>query len=233
MDNIEDSGDNISSLVIRSKTQYRMFYHADAEDATSSKGVIAVLKRQIDPNSVSLGGEQRWEFAETIGLKPSCSTSDVIGTTTLTDIELHSDSSGIVYKQEDGNTFDGTSISAVYSSPDLVLDDIGIRDTLQRLILDMQNDAATTVTVNTVLDANSLDTPQPASFTISTAGSGAVYGTGTYSTSSYAVLTIVIDRSPLVGSGFTAAIRISEEGTTTSPFSLKGFSIEFTPGGRR
>jgi hypothetical protein len=97
----------------------------------------------------------------------------------------------------------------------------------------MQNDAATTVTIDTVLDANSTATPQPASFTISEAGSGAVYGTGTYGTSSYAVLTIVINRSPLVGSGFTVAIKISEEGTTTSPFSVKGFSIEFTPGGRR
>jgi hypothetical protein len=233
MDNIEDSGDNISSLVIRSKTQYRMWYHADSEAEESSKGIITVLKRQVTPNSVTLTGETAWEFAETVGIKPSCSTNDVLGTNTLTDIELHGDSTGIIYKQENGNTFNGTSISAVFSSPDLPLTDIGIRDTLQRLILDMQNDAATTVTIDTVLDANSTATPQPASFTISEAGSGAVYGTGTYGTSSYAVLTIVINRSPLVGSGFTVAIKISEEGTTTSPFSVKGFSIEFTPGGRR
>ncbi len=54
--------DNVTSLVIRDKSQYRLFYPTDgAED--SSKGIIAVIK--VNPNTGQLG----YEYADVKGIK--------------------------------------------------------------------------------------------------------------------------------------------------------------------
>tara|TARA_R110000822_G_scaffold95479_7_gene218287 strand:+ start:1622 stop:3166 length:1545 start_codon:yes stop_codon:yes gene_type:complete len=238
VDHIADtaSADNISSLVIRGKTQYRLFFHEDAIDELNAKGIIAVLKRQVNPQQIDLSGNAAWEYAETKGIKPSYSTNDLIGVSSVVPIELHGDKvNGLIYKQEDGDTFNGVAIESVFTSPDLVLDDIGVRDTLQRLILDVENSAPVVINIGTVIDVNALDTPQPLSFNISLPGTfnGSTYGTGVYGTARYASVTFTINRAPLIGSGFTVSIKIIEEGSTTEPFTIKGFSIEYTPGGRR
>ena len=41
-----------------------------------------------------------------------------------------------------------------------------------------------------------------------------------------------IIRQPIEGSGFAIALRVVDNGVSV-PYSLKGFQLEFTPGGRR
>ena len=64
--------DRVSSLVIRAKSQYRIFYPTTAGGQGSSKGIIGVLKN--NPNTGSIG----FEYADMVGIKPACTDSDFI-----------------------------------------------------------------------------------------------------------------------------------------------------------
>ena len=76
-----------------------------------------------------------------------------------------------------------------------------------------------------------VDTPQPSVFTLATDGSGAVFGVGLFGTAAYGQGDLPITRQTVEGSGFAVAIKITDT-SSNIPFSIKGFQLEFTPGGR-
>ena len=55
----------------------------------------------------------------------------------------------------------------------------------------------------------------------------ATYGTGTYGGSTQPLV-----RQPVEGSGFAVALKIDDQ-SSSDAFSIIGFQLEFTPGGRR
>ena len=63
--------DRISSLVIRSKSQYRLFFPGDTQAQGSSRGIIGVIK-------ANLQGQIGWEYADIRGIKPACCASGFI-----------------------------------------------------------------------------------------------------------------------------------------------------------
>ena len=94
---IDEIGLNrISSLVIRSKSQYRLFYPTTGGSQGSSKGIIGVLKN--NPNRGSIG----FEYADMVGIKPACTDSDFISGT---ETQVFGGFDGFIYKMETGNTF--------------------------------------------------------------------------------------------------------------------------------
>ena len=95
-DRIADIGtDNITSTIIRSKSQYRLFFPQTAETEILSKGIAAVLK--ANPETGTLG----FEYADIKGIKPSATDSFVGDTETI----IHGGYDGYVYKQESGGVF--------------------------------------------------------------------------------------------------------------------------------
>jgi len=157
--------------------------------------------------------------------------SDYINDTT--ELVLHGGTTdGIIYKQENGNDFDGTAIAAIYRTPDYSFDDIGLRKSLQRVILTVQYEGAVNAVVNFVYDFGSSTVPQPTSYTITTPDSIAMYGQALYGRSIYGADPIAITRMSGEGSGFTIAIRFEHTASENS-FSIKDFQIEVTPSGRR
>jgi len=229
---IEDSS-LITSCLVRKKNQYRMFYPKSSDTAyprkeTISLGIIASLVRQTSPQ---VAGNVGWEFADIVGIRPSYSMSDYINDTT--ELVLHGGTTdGIIYKQENGNDFDGTAIAAIYRTPDYSFDDIGLRKSLQRVILTVQYEGAVNAVVNFVYDFGSSTVPQPTSYTITTPDSIAMYGQALYGRSIYGADPIAITRMSGEGSGFTIAIRFEHTASENS-FSIKDFQIEVTPSGRR
>ena len=114
---ISDIGtDNISSTIIRNKSQYRLFYPVTAGTEGNSKGIISVLK--ANPEAGTLG----FEYADLKGLKPSCCDSFFISDTETT---IHGGYDGYVYKQESGGSFTRAgstyTITGFYRSPDMSL----------------------------------------------------------------------------------------------------------------
>ena len=81
------------------------------------------------------------------------------------------------------------------------------------------------------LDFESINSAQPANYSISTQVASALYGSALYGTGVYGSEGIPIVRQPIEGSGFTAVVKIDDT-SSNPPSTLKGFQLEFTPGTR-
>ena len=230
-DRIGDIGtDNITSTVIRNKSQYRLFYPTTGQTEGAAKGILAVLK--ANPETGTLG----FEYADLRGLKPSCTDSFFISDTETT---IHGGYDGYVYKQESGGAFTRAgstyTITGFYRSPDMALGDPGIRKTMQRALVNYKvNEAMDTTNQTFKLRYNydDTDTPQPDSYSFSSAQVAAFYGTGTYGTSAYGSSGFPLERVSVEGSGFVVAFKL-EDKSTKQALSLRGFELEYVNGGRR
>ena len=220
--------DRISSTVIRSKSQYRLFYPTTNGAQGSSKGIIGVLKN--NPNVGSIG----FEYADMVGIKPACTDSDFISNV---ETQVFGGYDGYIYKMETGNTFangaTNSTILAVYRSPDMVMGDPGIRKYMQRVNLNYEGEG-TNVNADLAVryDYDDQNSPQPTKITLTSAGGAAVYGSSTYGNSNYDSSGIPLIRQSVEGSGFAVALKIDDQNSSDA-FSVKGFQLEFTPGGRR
>ena len=206
---------DFDSVVIPEKTQYRIFFTKSAGD--NQKGVICAKKAD------------KYEFSEFVGIRPSSTDSNIYDGTSYV---IHGGYDGYVYRQEQGNTFDGTTITGRYRSPDLTMGDAGIRKTFQRVVLSY----APTGTVNSDLlvryDYEDANTPKPDPYPFDSTSVVALYGTSVYGTATYGGQSNPLVRQPIEGSGFAVALRVVDSGVS-SPYSLKGFQLEYKPGARR
>jgi hypothetical protein len=214
---------NISSVVIRNKSQYRLFYPTTGGTESSSKGIIGVLKS--NPS-----GQVGWEYSDIRGIKPACCDS---GFVSGVEKVIHGGFDGYVYLQESGNTFSGTAMKAIYRSPDLTMGDAGIRKSMQRINVNYDPEGAVDVNLFVKYDFEDTGTPQPSSYNLTTADTAAVYGdSGTlYGSAVYDAEGMPIVRQSVEGSGFTVVVRL-EDSSSNPPITLKGFELEFTPGAR-
>jgi hypothetical protein len=229
IDRITLALDNISSLVIRNKSQYRLFYPETADVEAVSKGIIAVLK--ANPNTGTVG----FEYADITGFKPSCTDSEFIDDET--ELSIYGGYDGYVYKFEVGNVIttatSSNNIIAVYRSPDMIMGDPGVRKYMQRVNLNYKGEGQN-VDANLSLkyDYDDPGTPQPAKIPITAAAGAAIYGTSSYGTAVYDSTGVPLIRQSVEGSGFAVALKIDDT-DGADVISIKGFQLEFTPGGRR
>ena len=223
-DRIGDIGfNNISSVVIRDKSQYRLFYPTTGGTESSSKGIIGVLKS--NPS-----GQVGWEYSDIRGIKPACCDS---GFVSGVEKIIHGGFDGYVYLQESGNTFAGTAMKAIYRSPDLTMGDAGIRKNMQRINVNYDPEGEVDVSLFVKYDFEDTGTPQPSSYNLTTADTAAVYDNSStlYGSAVYDAEGMPIVRQSVEGSGFTVVVRL-EDSSSNPPITLKGFELEFTPGAR-
>ena len=225
---ISDIGyDNVTSLVIRDKSQYRLFYPVTAGLEGSQKGLIAVIK--VNPNTQQMG----YEYADLKGLKVSSCDSDYISNV---ETIVHGGYDGYIYKQESGNVWTRAghtaNLDATYRSPDMTMGDPGVRKNMQRVNLNWKPEGAVSASLYLKYNYDDIETPQPDVFSITSSGGGANYGDGIYGSSAWGQGDLPITRTPVEGSGFAVAVKLTDT-SSNIPWSLKGFELEFTPGGRR
>ena len=228
---ISDIGtNNITSTIIRNKSQYRLFYPTTGQSEGLAKGIIAVLK--ANPETGTLG----FEYADLKGLKPSCTDSFFIDST---ETIIHGGYDGYVYKQESGGSFTRAgstfTMTGFYRSPDMSLGDPGIRKNMQRALVNYKvNEAIDTTNQTFTLRYNydDTDTPQPSSYSFSSAQVAAFFGSGLYGTSAYGSSGFPLERVSVEGSGFVVAFKLEDE-STKQALSLRGFELEYINGGRR
>ena len=222
--NYNNVADTITSLVIRAKTQYRIFF-SDSASESDSKGVIAVFRGD------------RWEFSETKGIKPNCADSGYISNVETT---VHGGYDGYIYKQESGSTFTNAGNSTItikgrFKSAHWTMGDPGIRKRFHRAILNYRPEGALATNLGLEYDYGADDVLNPDSISIEGAHEGsAIYGSSVYGTAEYGGAEFVLVRQPIVGSGFAVALQFTDSASDTcNPYSLKGFSLEFAAAGRR
>ena len=216
---------NLSSHVIRSKSQYRLYYPTTSGTEAASTGLIAVIKRNLATGNIA------WEFSDIKGVKPMIAASGYVS-----DAEkiIHGDyDGGYVYLQESGNDFDGTAMSCTYRTTDYNMQDVGIRKNMQRIILNY-NPSGTIEDVDMALlyDYNDVTVAQPAIYDLKNAYGAAIYGSGFYGTSEYGgSVYSPLYRQSVEGSGFAVGLKFTDSSTNPT-YTIKGFSLEFTPGAR-
>ena len=221
---VEEIGfDNLTSVVVREKSQYRLFFPKTAGNENNQSGILGTMKQDNQ-------GQVGFQWADIVGLKPSSTDSEYIG---QIEVVLHGAYDGFVYQQENGNTFAGTSMEALYRSADLIMGDAGIRKSMQRVITNYRSEGAVNARLLLRYDYDSSSTPQPAAYTFNEGAATAIYGVSksTYGLAVYGEGGNPLTRQSVEGSGFAVAIKMNED-AGSYPFVLNGFQLEFTAGGR-
>ena len=216
-ENLSDSA-SFTSLVIPDKTQYRIFFSKEGGGERSTIGVICVLKGQA------------FEFSKLRGIRPACTDTIV---TEGDVIAIHGGFDGVVYRQDQGDTFDGELIKAKYRSPDLTFNDPGIRKNMQRVNINYAPESTIDADLFVRYDYESQDSTRPAAYPLDSLNVAGIYVSAIYGTTSYGGPTQPIVRKSVEGSGFAVALRVEDGATSTAPYSLKGFQLEYQVGARR
>ena len=216
-ENIADSG-AFTSLVIPDKTQYRIFFSKSGGGEKSTEGVICVMKGQT------------FEFSKVRGMRPACTDTTVDEGNV---IAIHGGFDGVVYRQDQGDTFDGELIRAKYRSPDLTFNDPGIRKHMQRVNINYAPESTIDADLFVRYDYESQDSTRPAAYPLDSLNVAGIYGSAIYNTTSYGGPTQPIVRKSVEGSGFAVALRVEDGSSSTAPYSLKGFQLEYQLGARR
>ena len=215
--------DNITSVVVREKSQYRLFYPVATGTEKYQQGILGTIKEGSQ-------GQVGFQWADIVGLKPSSTDSEYIE---QIEVVVHGAYDGFIYQQENGNTFAGTNMEALYRSADIIMGDAGIRKSMQRIITNYRSEGSVDARLLLRYDYDSSDTPQPDAYTFSEGAATAMYGLGrsTYGTAVYGEGGNPLTRQSVEGSGFAIAVKMNED-AGSFPFVLNGFQLEFTAGGR-
>ena len=220
--NIRDSA-QFESVVIADKTQYRIFFTKESQATSITRGVTCVMR------------QDGYEFSEIRGLKPTATDTIVLAGDVIV---LHGDGLGFIYRQEKGNTFDGTPILGRYRSSDLSFGDTGIRKHMQRVIINYKPESAIAAELLVRYDNENADSTRPEPYTLNSAEVAAQFGSALFSSATSAVRFVFggpsqpLVRQPVEGSGFSVVLRINDDGES-APYSLKGFQLEYQLGARR
>ncbi len=216
--------ENMSSVVIRNKSQFRYFFPKTATAQADTPGIIGGLRfadRRVG-----------WEFGELLGIRSFVATSGLVN-----DVEmiLHGDLNGEIFRQEVGSTFNGGDVTAVYASPFLYFDSTERRKIYQHISLFTRPEGTATINLGIAYNWDDPNTPDPTTYSLTTAGALARYTTtaSTYDAS----FTFDGSSSPVLetniqGSGRAISLIITSTGTQ-APYSISGFSITYQDAGYR
>ena len=208
----------ISSVVLREKSQYRLFYtDTDLTNATQ-RGIIGTLR----PNG--------FEWSEMLGMEVTAIGSGF--DTNGIEKYYHGDTNGYVYLHNSGDDFDGSAIDARYQTPDYDYGDFGTLKTLHyvKLSIGPENEVQPSVRVRFDYDSN--ETPQPEDYLLDSVPAPAIFGTALLGTAKFGASEQPLVRLALQGSGFSNSFRILTN-DTNAPYTINGLYIDYIPSGRR
>lgn len=228
LDAIDKSGTyDVSSVQVPSKSQYRLFWSAESEPAASAKGILGDITREAVP--LEVGSE--WEWFDIKGLKVSCADYAYEGND---EVVIHGDYNGYVYRQERGNTFDGTAIDAILQFPWWYYGDPERRKVPQKVSVYARREGGSDITLASLFDFEEVGILQPPTIDLdSYFVNNAFYGTAVYGTDGYDTVADETVEVGLVGSGFFHSLKLTSNATTDVPYIVDGFSIEFAAKGIR
>ena len=215
--------DTFCSVLIRGKSQYRIFAYIPTVQAPAASGLIAT-------KFIAQGGSGI-AWSRTKGLKVNVADSTYSGATETT---LFGNDDGFCYVMDSGNSFDGSPIEAIYESPFMPITDPQIRKTMYKLTLYAQPQGTMNLDVSFSLDFDTKSDPgvvQPPLIQIGATGGGvSLYGA---STSVYGGANVKyggnldkIYKENLVGSFKTVAMRITDNSTNPT-FTLDTAVLEY------
>lgn len=208
-----------NSVVVRNKNQYRVFgYTAGGQDETS-RGLIGT---QFADQTA-----QGMAWTEVVGIKVYAADSVYSGAEGVERI-VFTNSTGYAYEMEDGNTFDGSTIEASFTTPNFIFDDPRKRKSFYKITTYVDPQGSVAGTVSPRLDFDEPSVIQPATVSLSnTTTSVAVYGTATYGTAIFGGKLVSIFVNQIQGSGLSLSLQYNFSEPGLPPFSLDALTVEY------
>ena len=215
----------LNGVVIRSKSQVRYFIGGSSTAVGDSIGIIGGLTEN--------SGTLKWEFAEMLGIRASCCTSEYIG---ASEFVLHGDHDGNVYQQESGTSFNGADIISVYATPYLDFGETEQRKVMRKINTFVRAEGPMELSLALTYDWGDYTAAAPNDYTPASLGGPAVYrGRGiTYNGANvlYGGASKPIMVTDVQGSGFAVRATYVAIGQT-QPHTIQGIVVEFSLAGRR
>jgi len=215
----------LNGVVIRSKSLVRYFIGGSSTAVGDSIGIIGGLTEN--------SGTLKWEFAEMLGIRASCCTSEYIG---ASEFVLHGDHDGNVYQQESGTSFNGADIISVYATPYLDFGETEQRKVMRKINTFVRAEGPMELSLALTYDWGDYTAAAPNDYTPASLGGPAVYrGRGiTYNGANvlYGGASKPIMVTDVQGSGFAVRATYVAIGQT-QPHTIQGIVVEFSLAGRR
>ena len=214
----------ISSMVIRERSQYRLFYYQSGQATSGQKGIIGTFKYSSD-------GIPAFEWSETKGLPVKFCTSDI--NTSGTEVLHHTDETGFVYKHDTGNSFDGSNVVAEFQTPDMDYGDNGLRKSLYKVKTNIEPEGTqNNLNLRIRYDFESSEVPQPGNFALGNLSSASLFGSAVFASATFGATTLPSKSILVTGSGFSNNFKFFSD-DTNAPYSVNGMFVSFIAGGRR
>ena len=214
----------ISSIVIRERSQYRLFYYRTGEADAGQKGIIGTFKYSSE-------GIPAFEWSETKGLPVKFCTSNL--NLAGTEVIYHADESGYIYQHDTGNSFDGSNVDAEFQTPDMDYGDNGLRKSLYKVKANIEPEGTQNdLQLRIRYDFDSSETPQPNNFSVGNLSSASLFGTALFGTGTFGATTLPSKSIIVTGSGFSNNFKFFSN-DANAPYSVNGMFVSFIAGGRR
>lgn len=224
MTDLISSCSSFSSIVVKQKSQYRIFGFNESVTAASSKGILGTQMAIDNTSNIA--------WAELSGIRAYVADSYYDN---KVETILFANTDGYTYQMESGNSFDGAAIPASFATPYVFMDDPRIRKTMYKLFLYTDPQGSISVDANLKFDFDTMGSVQPAAIGLSnTTSSVGFYGTSVakYGTTTYGTRLKKLFETQLIGSGFFVSLQFTTE-STNPPFSLDAATLEYSTHDRR
>ena len=209
----------ITSVVIREKSQYRLFYTNLSTAAAGQRGIIGTLR------------QNGFEWSETQGLE----VTEIGSGFDSSGVEkyYHGNNTGYVYVHDSGNDFDGTAILARYSTPDYDYGDLGTLKTLHYLKVSASAEGIVEPDVQVKFEYGNSDITQPTDlFDLGTINPPSKFNSAVFNSNVFGGISSPMIRVPLQGSGTSNNFTVISN-DTKSPYRINGLYVDYIPSGRR
>ena len=215
----------ISTVVIRNKSQYRIF--ATGPELINGKGLLGA-------NLLSPEGSPYWAWSELSNFPVAYADSEIIG---ANEFVVFVNATGFLYFMDNGNSFDGSNIAATYATPFLPFNDPELRKTMYKMFLYVDPEGSVNITNSMKFDFDDPDLLLPSSQTIifsNEAVAPASYGSlvAEYGVARYGGSLRAAFKTQLIGSAFAISF-FFQSNDINPPYTLDTMNVEYALRGRR
>ena len=214
-----DANTEFQSLVVRSKSQYRIFGYKPSLVRANAKGWIGTQFADQTGQGLSWGEIQGIfvYVAHSEYSQPATGNAELV---------VFANNDGFAYTMETGNTYDGTAIFSEYWTPYLPINDPRVRKTIYKLTTFISPEGGFDGRFQLEFDFGDpgLIQPNAIQFDNDVSG-GSSWGTGVWGTMVWGGTTQNTFVKQTTGSGFNVSIKYTF--TEGSPFSIDVLGLEF------
>jgi len=212
----------VDSVVLRQKSQYRIFYTTSTQAAEQSKGIIGSLT------------SNGFAWSETLGIQARAITSGF--SSDGTEKTFHGDSEGYVYTHDVGNSFVHlgveSNIRATYKTPNYDFGDFGTLKNMRYVKLSFSPEGIAEPVLRVRYNYEDDDVPQPLDYRLTAVPTPAIFGTSLFNTTIFGASNDPLVRQAVQGGGYSVSFRIRTD-DKNPPFSVNGMYIDYMPSTRR